>query len=91
MNTCSLPRRGIDVMIRSALVAFTATAAVAGIVGCGPVAADATYREHNETSQYTTDITYPLGYPDAASATATPTTSTRRPTSRRNHPPRAWC
>ena len=66
MNTCSLPPRGIDVMIRSALVAFTATAAVAGIVGCGPVAADATYREHNETSQYTIDITYPLGYPDAA-------------------------
>ena len=30
-------------------------------MGCGPVAADATYREHNETSQYTIDITYPLG------------------------------
>ena len=41
------------------------TAAVAGVVGCGPVDADATYHEHNETSQYTIDITYPLGFPGA--------------------------
>ena len=51
-------------MIRHALIAFAAAAAIAGAVGCGPVAADATYHEHSETAEYTIDITYPLGYPD---------------------------
>jgi hypothetical protein len=50
-------------MIRSALVALAAAAAITGSVGCGPVAADATYHEHSETAEYTIDITYPLGYP----------------------------
>jgi hypothetical protein len=29
-----------------------------------PTAAEAAYHEHNETAQYTIDITYPLNYPD---------------------------
>lgn len=52
-------------MIRAAFGAVAATAVIAGAVGCGPASADSTYHEHNETAQYTIDITYPLGYPEA--------------------------
>jgi hypothetical protein len=41
-----------------------AALAMAMTVACGPASADAEYHEHNETTQYTIDITYPLDYPD---------------------------
>ena len=50
-------------MIRRAFVAVVG-AVVIGVTACGPATADSTYHEHNETSQYTIDITYPLDYPD---------------------------
>lgn len=52
-------------MIRRALIGFT-TAALVGMAAHGLAAADSEYHEHNETDQYTIDITYPLDYPDRA-------------------------
>lgn len=50
-------------MIRTGLIVLIG-GAIIGTAGCGPAAADSMYHEHNETAQYTIDISYPLDFPD---------------------------